>query len=91
LLVASVLEERVERSEGTASIRATAQNTNATAAASQTAAFFLPLGAGGAVPRRLTPMRRVRRSTSSPFGRATTLVGTSSAASIRTTTTVVLS
>jgi hypothetical protein len=87
-------EGSVGRSDGTANISATAQNTSAAAAANHTAAarVFAPSRRAG--PRRLTPMRRVRKSTSSP-GLARVGVVTpreaSGAPSMRTATTVALS
>jgi hypothetical protein len=82
------------RSDGSATRTAAAEINTTAAVASQTAALRLrPLARTG----RLTPMRRVRRSTSSFFeveGRIMTRVVTSSAdfaSSMRTATTVALS
>jgi len=88
------LEGNVGRRDGTANINATAQKTRAAAAANHTAAARVLPPWRRAGPRRLTPMRRVRKSASSP-GLAGVGVVTpreaSGAPSMRTATTVALS
>jgi pyruvate/2-oxoglutarate dehydrogenase complex dihydrolipoamide acyltransferase (E2) component len=74
------LEGNVGRRDGTANNNATAQNTKAAAAANHTAAARVLPPSRRAGPRRLTPMRRVRKSASS-FGLARVGVVTPRAAS----------